>query len=231
MITATLAALGEVLAPPRCLGCLKELTWLCADCLETLRRYELTCIGCARPRARGLTCRRCQKTTPLTGVISVGAYGNTLLRRGIHWLKFKGVRAVAPILAQLFTPQLTVMAPLSQLQRDAVLVPIPLFWRRELSRGFNQSRDLALALSQLTRIPVWEGLVRARSTWTQTKLTPELRQENMQQAFTITSPLPIGTRFVLLIDDVTTTGSTLSNAARALRPGPYQLWGGTIARG
>ncbi|MEX1997908.1 MAG: hypothetical protein WEA04_04530 [Candidatus Andersenbacteria bacterium] len=139
---------------------------------------------------------------------------------------------MAPILAQLLLPQLLKIAPLPQLRREAVLVPIPLARKRERERGFNQSQDIALHLSHLTDIPIIPVLARQRATWTQSHLPPDLRSRNMNQAFIATVALPSTCKVCLLIDDVTTTGATLNAAAAVFKLRPSQaVWGCTIARG
>lgn len=162
--------------------------------------------------------------------MSAGAYGNTSLRRGVHWLKFKGVRVIAGTLAELLIPQLKLIAPWQQLQQQAVLVPLPLHQRRERERGFNQSQLLATALSHYAIIPTAAVLARPRATLTQTRLPATWRLANMRNAFRQIKPLPRGKKLVLLVDDVTTTGASLSAAAAAL-PEQAQIWGVTVARG
>lgn len=214
------------------MGCLEETTWLCAACQRQWPTERLRCIVCDQLSPRGRTCLHCRPQTRLTGVISAGSYENKALRRGIHWLKFKGVRPVAKTLAYLLTPTLTTIAPLTVLQREAAFIPIPLHPHRLRQRGFNQTADIAQALTNYTGIPTSNALSRTRSTWTQTKLTTELRRSNMAGAFQLINPPPASVRYILLIDDVTTTGSTLSAAAAAFATQPgLQIWGCTIARG
>ena len=232
LLTEVLDRLLAVVAPPRCLGCLTEATWLCRRCQDRIDTYPLSCVSCSKPHPRGLTCENCRAATPLHGVISVGSYRNVLLQRGIGWLKYKGVQDVAPILSALLLPRLLAIAPWEELQRLAVLVPIPLHRRKQRERGFNQSQAIAAAINQATNIPVAPLLVRDRSTWTQSKLPSELRHDNVSTAFSLAaSPTPERT-MAIIIDDVTTTGSTLSAAAGVLhRANIPILWGATIARG
>jgi len=165
----------------------------------------------------------------LRGVVSAGSYSSPLLQRGIHWLKFRGVRPCAQPLAALLTDRLLAIAPLAVLAHHATLVPIPLHWRKRRARGFNQSADLAQALTELTGIPTSDVLERQRSTWTQSKLPPTLRNQNLAGAFRLRE-MPPPARYILLVDDVTTTGATLAAAASAWDT-QAQVWGVTVARG
>jgi ComF family protein len=156
----------------------------------------------------------------------------------VGWLKFNGIRMCAPTLAALMSDKLGMIAPPALLRPHALLIPIPLHPRRRRERGFNQSADLADFLSRATGIAVAHLLTRERFTWTQTKLPTRLRAVNTSGAFSVTKQtaaqgLP-HKRWFLLVDDVTTTGSTLSAAGFALRPllpPGAQVWGVTVARG
>lgn len=209
------------------------MTWLCTSCNQRLGSFPQSCIKCNKPHPRGLTCFECRDATLLTGTISAGPYHALPLQRGIQWLKFKGIRQVAPVLAELLLPELLKIAPLTQLQTQASLVPIPLHPRRQRERGFNQSQEIAAHVSALAGIPVTPLLVRRQATWTQSHLPHELRADNMATAFAINASTAPVRPLLLILDDVTTTGSTLSAAANVLATHypTARLWGVTIARG
>lgn len=141
---------------------------------------------------------------------------------------------MAEALAHILLPRLLLLGSLPQLQEQAVFIPIPLHPKRWRERGFNQSELLATHLSQMTRIPIMHMLERTRTTWTQSHLPLELRQENMRDSFSLSSlvsPTPSRT-LAILVDDVTTTGATLTAAAKAIAPLTFrQMWGLTVARG
>ena len=112
------------------------------------------------------------------------------------------------------------------------VVPVPLHWRREHARGFNQAREIARHLG----LPVADALVRSRATTPQVELSAEERVANVAGAFALKRP-----RFravpnlkqcrVVLIDDVATTGATLEACARALKmAGATSVYGLTAAR-
>jgi ComF family protein len=98
-----------------------------------------------------------------------------------------------------------------------VVVPIPLYWWRRWTRGYNQSEALARPLAARLHLPCRPGwLRRIRSTPQQTQQTPANRKTNVKDAFRGASRKLAG-KTALLIDDVMTTGNTASEAARALR--------------
>lgn len=228
-----LESLTSALAPPRCIQCLVEGTWLCAICQEEINTRSVIniCLGCESDTKAGRICAACRPSYSLDGVLQAAAYQAEWAKRGVHWLKFKGIRAVAPTLARQVIAQLFTIAPLPILRAQAVLIPIPLHPKRLRERGFNQSADIAHAISGYVDIPVSDILIRQRATKTQAKLPHLLRAQNMADAFTVKANVKPAL-IALIVDDVTTTGSTLNMAAKVLKQAGFkQCWGLTIARG
>src|SRR5262249_6935456 len=99
-----------------------------------------------------------------------------------------------------------------------VVVPVPLHPWRRLWRGYNQSAALAHGLAARLKLPCRPGwLRRIRHTPSQLSQTPTRRHDNVRGAFRAAADGPLSGQSVLLVDDVMTTGSTASEAARALR--------------
>jgi ComF family protein len=116
-------------------------------------------------------------------------------------------------------------------RRFDVIVPVPLHPARERERGFNQASLLAELLSKQTSIRCRPLLQRIRYTTTQTALDRSERMENLHNAFRLRKKADVRGLRVLLIDDVLTTGSTLSECARVLkRAGAISVHAATAAR-
>jgi competence protein ComFC len=101
------------------------------------------------------------------------------------------------------------------------IIPVPLFWRRQLMRHFNQAEEIARPLSKISGLPTLRALKRIRSTGTQTALTRSERLKNLKGAFTLSA---IGKEWVsgrpggaVLLDDIFTTGATTHECARILK--------------
>lgn len=218
----------DVLFPPQCGGCKRTGTFWCAECNAALQPVPLpACRRCGLPLAAGTTCPDCAAGQPGRIVIrSVGLYAQPL-SAAIQQLKYQGVMCLAEPLGQLMADFWLARAVAMD-----VVVPVPLHERRLRSRGFNQAQLLATVFCRRIRLPlVEEGLLRrGRDTPQQVQLGPEERRHNVLGAFAWHGPPLQGAR-VLLIDDVATTGATLSACGQVLRAaGASRVWALTVAR-
>ena len=99
---------------------------------------------------------------------------------------------------------------------DAI-IPVPLHKSRLRKRGYNQATRFAEGIGEKLNVPVIENnLVRVRATETQTHRSRFLRFENMQEVFVVLDPDALKNKYVLLVDDVITTGSTLESCGAEL---------------
>lgn len=179
----------------------------------------------ARPLNSDGVCGLC--AAGLTRYDAAYAYGDYdgALRDLIHLFKYHRMRALARPLGRLVT---------RALPRDQVfdaIVPMPIHWRKLLSRGFNQSRLLAGEVARRTGLPVAACLRRKRNARAQAGLSGKQRRANVAGAFFVPKDnRPKGQR-LLLIDDVFTTGATANAAATALkRAGAARVSVLTLAR-
>jgi ComF family protein len=116
-------------------------------------------------------------------------------------------------------------------RRFDAIIPVPLHPARERERGFNQALLLGELLSARTEIPLRPLLERVRFTKTQTAFDRAERMENLRNAFRLRRNADVQSLRVLLLDDVLTTGSTLSECARVLRKaGAFSVHAVTAAR-
>jgi ComF family protein len=150
------------------------------------------------------------------------------LREIIHSLKYQQRHSLADGLAGLMR-----RAGQELLNDTDCVVPVPLHPRRERARGFNQARELARRLGP----PVIDALVRAKHTVPQVELPAERRQANVRGAFRLRRPMFGGRESrlkgmrVVVVDDVSTTGSTLDACASVLKEaGAAEVYALTAAR-
>jgi ComF family protein len=177
-------------------------------------------------------CGECRMGPPVfERAIAYGSYEGGL-RDLIHLLKYDRVRPAAGVLGRMLAE---VIQGFGSEFRFAVVIPVPLHRSKLRQRGFNQAEEIArAALKNLDRscLTLASGaLERRRPTDSQTGLTDHQRQQNVRGAFRVTSPEQIARQDVLLVDDVFTTGATVSECARVLRrAGADRVFVATIAR-
>ena len=97
-----------------------------------------------------------------------------------------------------------------------ILLPVPLHWRKEWKRGYNQSEMIARGISKVTGIPIGRELKASKAHRTQTSLTSEQRIANTKGIFRIEHPETLKGKHVMLVDDICTTGATLLSAGETL---------------
>lgn len=139
-------------------------------------------------------------------------HASPLLRTALHALKYRRMTALHPELAGLLYEATPLLGDLE----GVVLCPVPLHWRRLFFRGFNQAELLSNALSQAFDVPSAKLLRRTRSTGFQSWRNAVDRRSAMQGAFCFTARHDVP-QYVVLIDDVATTGSTLDACAKELK--------------
>ncbi len=177
----------------------------------------------------------CRRSEPaFARALAYGSYEGAL-RDLIHLLKYEQVRPAANVLGRMLAE---VVAELAEgfSGRLPLVVPVPLHASKLRQRGFNQSELIARAAAKLkpaasTLQIDTTALLRQRATESQTGLTPHQRRENIRGAFVLARPQEVAGRDVLLVDDVFTTGTTVSECVRVLRRGGAErVWVATVAR-
>lgn len=148
------------------------------------------------------------------GVRSLAPYGNSTIQALVHEAKFHHNRNAWVLLHTLFTTYY------AQFEKPIdYLIPIPLSPARMRARGYNQVLEILNAGSRDMHPPVLSDvLIRIRNTRPQTELARKERLVNMHEAWDVVHGERITGKHVLLIDDVTTTGTTLNTAKAALLP-------------
>ena len=215
IIRSVYTGLLDLIYPPFCVVCGEAgQDYLCAKCIEKIdvigRQH---CRTCGTPTER-FKCTDCEvRQYAFESAASAGVYEGAL-RHAIHSLKYENRMVLADPLAELMVR----CYPDTYLSgRVDVVVPVPIHGSRHVERGFNQARELAERFAAKVRLPVANGaLVKTRKTPHQVDLPQDRRYSNVKGVFAVKRPADIAGKRVLLIDDVFTTGSTLSESAQAL---------------
>jgi len=184
---------------------------VCTECAEHIEIYQQPfCLGCDLPLAES-SCRTCGDASfPL---YALGDYCPPL-RDIILQFKFHGITSPADLVAGWLID--TMGKKLSAQELDTI-VPVPLHPARENRRGYNQAALFARSLSQRLELPMNERLVeRVSRRRPQARLKHAQRQTNVRGAFEVIAEIASDDR-LLLVDDVSTSGATLREVAKALR--------------
>ena len=202
----------DLIFPPICGGCGQPGSRWCQDCQSKVQHLvEPVCDICGISASEAGLCSACQRARPRYRILRSWSVFEAPVRNALHKLKYRRDMALGDALA----------AQLSEFTMDLkwpveMIVPVPLGKKRLEERGYNLvsliARPLALAAG-ISFAP--DALRRVRETQSQVGLTKTERRVNVSRAFEARGTRVNG-RIVLLMDDVATTGSTLSSCAEAL---------------
>ena len=194
-----------VLFPQKCLGCKKENEILCPVCLGKINRPD---------------------TPYLKGVHIASNYQDLVLKKALWMLKYQGVKQLAKPLAELIRERIW-----KKLEtKDWLIVPIPLSSKKLRHRGYNQAELIARELSDDISAGI---LFKKFHTKSQVEVKDkEERLANIVGSFEARNSEKIKGKKIILIDDVCTTGATMSEAKKVLKSaGAKKVTGVVVARG
>ncbi len=153
-------------------------------------------------------------------IIAAGSYDDSpLLKKAILTFKYGRVQTLGPELGNWMTGAIhgLLIPPARLRDTTPVLCPVPLHWTRKFQRGFNQALVLAEQISNRTSWPVREIVRRIRPTGHQAWRSRSERLTALTDAFASTERRGHAPQYVILIDDICTTGTTLDECAKALK--------------
>lgn len=160
---------------------------------------------------------------PQERILALFPYSNPLVKTAVWEIKYRGNQAIARLMGTLLAEELTEwLAELSETEnfRAPLLVPLPLSRKRERERGFNQCELIANEMRPMLGGAVelrTEVLKKIKETGSQTKSRNRgSRFKNLEGCFAVKNHSDIKKRNIILLDDVTTTGATLSEARKTL---------------
>lgn len=132
----------------------------------------------------------------------------------IHQLKYKGRKDIGIFLGNRYGLILSEVLPFQSIN---IILPVPLHHRKQLKRGYNQSEQIAMGISQaMKKNLVVSSLIRTKATETQTRKSRLQRWENVKEIFVVQNTDILVNQHVLLVDDVITTGATLESCIISL---------------
>ncbi|MGI8437190.1 MAG: ComF family protein [Chthoniobacterales bacterium] len=232
-----LRALISLFYPPTCAICATSVgfeEYLCPECAAKAPRIKPPfCDKCSEPFPGDITetfeCANCAHRV-LHFESAVSAFRSRgVVRNLLHQFKYgRQIHLRFPIADWLLE---TLHDPRLEGRRFDRVIPVPLHPARKRERGFNQAELIAELFCAHSGLTLQNTLERIRFTTTQTAFDRAERMENLRDAFRLRKKADVRGLRVLLIDDVLTTGSTLSECARVLKAaGALSVHAATAAR-
>ena len=204
----------RIIYPQSCGGCGSNGSIICHACINLFRRVEAesACPYCGRSVGIPDVCGTCMENHPPFERGYYGFYFEGPLREALLSFKFRNRKDVGRYLIHLLDTELKALC-----EKFDVIVPLPVTEKRLKERGFNQCYVMAEEIARVTGKPlVSSSLYKRRETKDQYTLSREERRKNVRGVFAVRKTEAINLKRVLLVDDLMTTGNTLSEASRAL---------------
>ncbi|MCG2691222.1 hypothetical protein L6272_00175 [Microgenomates group bacterium] len=195
----------DLIYPKKCLGCSKAGKYFCDECLKTVKlNDQASLIGTSLFRYEGI------------------------IKQAIQTLKYQFLRNIEGELGGLIERGVVEEELKEFLQLKPLVQPIPLYWRRQNWRGFNQAEIIGKVVADKFNLKMTDYLVRVKPNKPQADLKRKERLENVKNIFAIKGK-PAGA--ILVVDDVWTTGATMREAINTFKKsGVKKVWGLTLAR-
>lgn len=209
-----LAPLMNVVSPRACAmcGCRLSLTerFICGPCV-----FQLPLTGFTDDFVHNEVMERFLGVVPVERAFSLVRFTpHAPAARAVYRMKYHHNPLVAEDMGAFVAQELASTAFFDGI--DA-MVPVPLTPGRERERGYNQSLHLARGMAAVNGLPIITGaLVRVRFNGSQTAVSLRERSENVRQAFALAGDRPLRGKHILLVDDVITTGATMTACAEEL---------------
>lgn len=224
----------DYILPPRCLSC-KELAFgadgFCAPCFNklnfiTMPQCQICGYALAILIAENMICGKCSFEKPVYDKARSLLKFDQNIQKLIHNFKYYDNTSAAEIFAKLiYTKYKTELFDIDY------IIPVPMHKLKRLLRMYNQAQILAKELSVISNKPLRSDiLIKTKFTRSQARLSKIERQRNLTGSMKAASNINLKNKSVLIVDDVMTTGSTVSKCAKLLKTiGAKKIYVVTIA--
>ena len=205
----SISSLFHLFYPHNCIGCGSDLidkeSFLCLECFDNLPYTNFV------QHANNPLEKKFWGRIALVSAMSLFYFSKeSIVQNMIHELKYKGNKKAGHFFGNLIGKSLLNS---NRFHAD-VLVPLPLFEKKEKMRGYNQSEILCHGISEIINKPVVKNnVIRKVFTETQTRKHRLERWKNVENIFQVNFPHQLEGKHILLVDDIITTGATIDACA------------------
>lgn len=219
-----LRSLIDNLMPATCVACQRPASFLCHNCIETIKWVEAPV--CERCGSAEIYLSHCQSCHTAISPFQAATYFTDPIRPAVHAIKYTKTPAVGKQLGDLMADRWSMWKTNADM-----ITAIPLHPQRQRERGYNQAERIAERFAERINIPIrCDILFRVRHTRPQVGLQGKSRRDNVRGAFQAVEPL-VRDKHILLVDDVLTTGATVKESAETLyRAGAQTVTAFCLAR-
>ena len=201
----TSSPLFHLFYPHTCIGCgsdiITEENFLCLECINQLPHTNF-----AMHKNNALEKKFWGRIPLASGMSEFYFSKGSIIQNMIHEFKYRGNKKAGNYFGNMMGKSLLTS---TRFNID-VIVPLPLFERKEKSRGFNQAEILCNGISEVIgKRVITKNVIRKVATETQTKKHRAERWKNVDGIFCVKNPLELEGKNILLVDDVITTGATI----------------------
>jgi len=182
---------------------------ICSGCLSLLSHPDIDCQQCGVTlQTRHALCGSCQKFPPSFSRVQYACIYQSPIDVWVKALKFGKNIMMSRLFAELLLPML------ESIDAKYVLMPVPLHVSRLRKRGYNQAYEIAKEMAKYTQRKLDTSLKRSKNTQMQALLKLNQRAKNVNKAFSLLDD--VKNRYIILVDDVMTSGNTLKECAKTL---------------
>lgn len=210
-----LSAILDALFPPVCHLCDENLTrserFLCSSCIDSLPRTRYHTIELNPVEMRFAGKFKFERATSHFFY----APGNSVAAL-VHDFKYRSYPSLARQLGRIAAQELLMAGWLDGID---LACPVPLHWWKQTGRGYNQSEEIAKGICDVSDIEMRPSLKALKAHRSQTSFSHSEREANVNGIFRLVNPEQFEKKTILLVDDVCTTGATLTAAAEAILKG------------
>ena len=221
MLTSAIEKVVNLISPYECLICSNEGQVVCQQCWQSnVPLRTPACFWCNSISKDGRTCPKCKRKTHLDGAV-IPYRLNGIVEQCIYELKYYHNKEMAKFLAN------NIYNYLDNMKFDYISY-VPATGKNQRRRGYNQSKLLAKAISELINIPLHNSLSRISHT-------DQIGLNRLERLASVIDNFIPNKRYynknVMIVDDVLTTGATLNECAKILKQaGAKRVWAVVVAK-